>query len=381
MRNLTGFFLVVALLVGFSSFLYAGETRRTHQYIRSIAMGDAFTAVADSKETIAYNPAGLLQKNVEWTLHMPLLGFGFNEIVKDWNNQETEYDFSDTATLENLEGERVFLDTQVSFMPALFIPNKGIYTGFDADAWVEIVFPPQVSIPTVYLEIIGQGVFEYAMAFELFGLFVGTNFKGIYRQGIASDVDLISVASYLNNEDYNSIIEEYAEDQPEPKLALDFGLLYRFDHPWHPRIGISFLDAVSMDMGGQGDITVGGIDYKDAGEVKALNTIGFALTKTINDFDLTWSMDYRDFTFSYFNHSSSTRRIAIGFETAYDRGSDNSHLMAFQLGLKELKYFSYGLKYKLGVLEFNTVRWTENFGTDETELLDTRYMFLLSLVF
>ena len=48
--------------------------RRTRKFLRPLAMGDAFTAVADSKETIAYNPAGLIIKDAEWSLSFKLLG-------------------------------------------------------------------------------------------------------------------------------------------------------------------------------------------------------------------------------------------------------------------------------------------------------------------
>ena len=367
------------------------EIKRTHAFVRSIAMGDAFTAVADSHETIGYNPAGLYQKEIEWSLAFPLAGLGFNDIVKEWNNSETERDFTDTETLKDLPGKRIWLEVQVPggltdnqipvFLPYLFIPDKGFYTGFDVDAWLEIAFPPQTIIPTVSLEAVGQAVYDLALAVDLWGLTIGSNAKLIYRQGVVADLDLISIAAYLENEDFEGLIDEYGGDQPDPKVVFDFGVLYRFDHPWNFRIGLSALDAVSANIGAEQELLYGGVDYGSAGEVVQLNSIGFALTKQVEEFDMTASLDYHDFTYSYFPDDSLNRRICIGFEAGYNRKPDNSHMASIQLGLKELKYPSFGFGLTLGALEFNTVRWIENFGTEETEILDTRYMFLISIVF
>lgn len=354
--------------------------RRTHQFVRSIAMGDAFTAVADSRETISYNPAGLLQKDVEWQLVVPFLGMGFNDIVKNWNNASTEYDFSDESSLTDIYGERVYLEIQTFLMPSLFIPNKGFYTGLDADFWMDMQMPLESSsIPTVDLELIVQGVYDIAKAFEVWGVNVGANLKTYYRAGVDSQVGLISIAAQLENEEYQEIIDEYGG--VSQNVSMDFGLLYRFDHPWNPRIGISSLDAISVAIDSDSGITYGGVDFGNAGYIYNLNSIGFAFTKEINNFDLTGSFDFHDYTFSYFPNNSYNRRVSIGFEAAYDRQPDNSHLAALQLGVRELKYPSIGAMFKVGVLEFNTAQWIENFGTEETELLDTRYMFLIAFVF
>jgi hypothetical protein len=373
--------LLVVVLILMCKIGTSAEIRRTHSFARPIAMGDAFTAVADSKATIGYNPAGLLQKNSDWSLTLPLLGVTYNEIVKNWNNTETKRDFGDTETLKDLPGKRVFVELQIPLMASYFDPNLGFYMGIDGDAWLEITFPPQTIIPTVGIDLVAQAVYDFAKAFEVWGINLGVNAKFFYRRGIVADLDLLSIASYLENEDYNGLIDEYAADQPEPKLVFDFGLLYRFDHPWKPRIGISASDVLSVDLAGENEVTYGGINFGSAGEVRQLNSIGFAFTKDIDEFDLTGSIDFHDITYSYFPSESISRRIAIGFEAGYGRKTDNSHLVAIQLGLRELKYPSLGLGLTLGIIEFNTVSWIENFGTEQTEILDTRYMFLISFVF
>ncbi len=356
----------------------AAEVKRTHRFIRTIAMGDAFTAVADSEETISHNPAGLLQKNAEWSLNIPIFGVGFNEIVKDWNNDDR--DWSDQGTLEDLPGQRVYFETQVGLIShSLFLPETGLYAGFDSDIWIEVIFPPQPTIPTVTVEAVAQGQYDFAMAFDILGLNVGANLKYIQRTGIVADLDLISISSYLADDDIQGLIDEYASDQPPPKLVLDLGLLYRFDHPWNFRIGLSSLDMISVGLGGESEITYGGIDYGSAGEVNQLDSIGFAFTKETGEIDFTGSLDYHDYTFSYFPNNSMTRRIALGFEAAYGKTTDSSHFAAVQLGLKELKYPSFGFMVRVGALKFNTVGWVENYGTEETEITDTRYMFLLSI--
>ncbi len=370
------------IVVFISDSAFAVAIRRTHRFLRPMAMGGAFTAIADSEETIAYNPAGLYQKNVEWSLDMSFLGIAYNQNGNDMITGEI--DFGDQSSLADLPGERIYFEYPVILSHSIYIPDCGwcgVYGGASADAWLEIAFPSQTIIPTIDLEFIGQMVVEYAMAFEVFGINAGFNLKGIQREGVVASVDLLSASSLIADDDWDGLVEEYAADQPNSKLVMDFGFLYRFNHPWNIRIGMSALDVVSMDLEGDSAVTYGGIDYGDAGEITQLNTLGIAFTINIDEFDLTGSMDYLDFTYTYIPSNSTTRRIALGFEAGYAKRSDNTYLAAFQLGLRELKYPSFGLMLTLGAIKFGTIQWTENFGTEETELVDARYMFLISLNF
>ena len=353
-----------------------GEIRRTHKFLRPLAMGDAFTAVADSKETIAYNPAGLLIEGVEWSLTVPSFGMAYNDIAKKAMNGSLDIDMNNPSSLQNLPGTRVYTEMEIG-LPYWFIPNSGIFFGLSGDVWAEFVVPKPTIVPVIHIEAVGQGVFEYGMAFEVFGIYMGANLKLIQRQGVIADVDLLSIA----NKTPEDIQKEYAPEQPLPKLVMDFGLLYRFDHSWNPRIGLSALDLISVDLGGEADVTYNGIDYGYAGEVKQLNSIGFAFTKEHRDFYFTGSMDFHDFSFTYFPNNDLDRRLSIGFEAAYGKRPDNAHMLAFQLGVKELRYPSVGMMARIGVLELSSIMWNENFGTKDKPQEDKRYMFLISFVF
>lgn len=377
-RNLV--FLVLFLTLTVAK-VYGGDIRRAHKFLRPLAMGDAFTAVADSLETVSYNPAGILQQDVEWSLGFPFIGIAFNDIVKRAINGSLDIDFADQSSLQELPGTRIYVELQpvVPFLPVLFLPNLGIYSGLSTNAWVEFVFPPQTIIPMVHLEAIGQAIFEYGMAFEILdmGLYVGANLKAIKRTGVIADISLLRLANLSLEE----LEDEYNPNPPPPKLVADVGLLYRFDHPWNPRLGIYSQDMASIDIGDDINIKSGGVDYGSAGEVKQFNAIGVAATQVIGVFDLTYSLDFHDFTFSYFPNNSLQRRIAIGFEAGIGREPDNSHLVAFRFGVRELKYPSFGYSIRFGVLDIGAAQWTENFGTEKNPVPDTRYMFAISFVF
>lgn len=344
-------------------------------------MGDAFTAVADGRESVAYNPAGLLSKGLDWSLTFPVFGLAYNDVVKQSMNGELDIDFSDPDSYSSLPGKRIYLEldtiplVNVAF-PQLYIPDSGFYTGFTSNFWVDIAFPKPMILPVVHLELIAQGVFEFAKSFEMFGLTAGYNVKVIQRTGVDADVSLLR-----GSFDAQDIIDEYASEQPQPKLAFDFGLLYRFDHPWNWRVGLSSLDAASMDLGGDFEIETGGIDYGSAGEVKMINTIGLAFTKEVREFYFTGAADFQDYTFSFFSNNSYTRRLVLGFEAAYGKRSDDEYMTALQFGIRELRYLSFGLTVNIGVLEINTISWVENFGTEKNEQLDTRQMLMFSMTF
>jgi len=378
------FVLVLTALLPLSA--VSGEIRRTHQFLRPLAMGGAFTAVADSMETIAYNPAGVLQKDVEWSMSIPIIGFTMNELMRDIVldasgdiGDKLGIDFDDASTYDNVRGKRLFIEFRVPALPLVFLPDSGIYSGLSANFWFEFVVPKQSIIPTVHIELITQAVYEYAMAFEIFksGWFAGGNLKLINRVGVVDDVGLL----VLSNLDADDLLDKSGAGQPPLKLAFDLGLLYRFDHRWNPRIGISSLDVGSVDVSSELNAKYGGIDYGVAGEVKQLNSIGFAVTQQIDKIYLTYSADFHDYSFSYFPNNSIMRRIALGFEIAFYREPDNASIAALQIGIRELRYPSWGYSLAFGFLKFSAAQWIENYGTETNPVTDQRTIFLISLDF
>lgn len=353
------------------------EIKRTHKFIRSLAMGDAYTAI-DGKESIAYNPAGLLVKNGKWSMSFPLIWLTFNDTLKKSLNGSIDIDFNDQEGLEDLKGTRVFAELQLA-MPFLYYPDSGVFFGVSTDNWVEFVFPLQSIIPMVHLELVNQNIVEFAYAFETFlsGLYFGANLKFVQRIGAIADISLLRAPNLTQEELY----EEYSPDPPSPKIVLDIGFLYRFDHPLNIRIGVSALDIAGVDLGGEGAVHYGSIDYGSAGVVKQFNSMGVAATQEFDNLDVTYSLDFHDFMFKYFSNTSIQRRIALGAEAAFGRNPDDSYLLIVGVGLKELEFPSFGFSGKVGILKISTVQWIENFGTDKVKKLDKRYMFQISFDF
>lgn len=360
------YLLIILFLFQLSLSSFGAEIRRTHRFIRSTAMGGAFTAVADNLETIAYNPAGIALEETEWSLRIPHLWIAYNEFIKDvMNNSSDLYDPDNKDSLKDLPGTRAYVETQLG-IPLLFMPDSGMMFGLSSNVWVEFVFPKQTVLPMVHLEAIKQDLVEFAMATEIsdWGLYVGGNLKVMQRTGVIADISLLRIVNLEEDE----IQDEYNTDPPPIRYAADLGILYRIDHHWNPRIGISALD-------------IGGIDHGSAGEVKQLNSIGVAATQDIRDLHLTYSLDFHDFTYSYFPYNTFTKRVAIGFEAAFGKYEDNTHLFALQLGLREFQYPSFGIKGNIGILEIGSLQWVENYGTEKNPQKDTRYMFLLAFNF
>jgi len=354
---------IVSLLMTQS--IRADDIRRIHRFPRSLAMGEAFTAVADSEETIAYNAAGLLIKDVEWSLSFPIIWFAYDELIRKAMVGDVDFDFEDEGFLEDIPGTRAYIELQIGF-PFWFHPESGNYLGISGNLWLELIFPSQTVIPTVIIESVKQYTAEYGTAWELWDsdLYIGTDIKAIKREGLIAEVSLLSVS----NLDYNDLVTEYASNPPPVKYSADVGLLYRFEGAWKPRLGMSFLD-------------LGGVDFGEVGELKQFNSLGFAATQIYKDFNFTYSMDFHDFTYTYFPYDDYTRRLAFGFEAALGKNPDNSSTFAIQLGLKELGLFSYGLSTKLGYFETSLAYWEENYGTPSKKKIDKRYMIQMAAVF
>lgn len=366
------------------SILLAEDPNRSHRFVRSIAMGDAFTAVADSRETIAYNPAGILQKGVDWTFTFDVLSLSYNELVRDAMSGELEFNTENTDYLDDLPGTRAYIELEMGlcYVSLCYIhyPDSGVYFGASHNVKLELVFPEQTVIPILEMEAVAQYVVEYGLAYNIFtpGLFVGTNLKVVHRyRGIDADISLIRAAG-MEGGDVEDLEEEYNPNPAPAKLVFDIGLIYRFDHPLAPRIALSVLDIAAYSEDG---LETGTIDYAGAGETTPLTTLGGAITHKLNDIFFTYSLDYQDLTFDYFSNNSLTRRVAFGFEAAFWRGKDNLSPFAIQMGLREMKYFSYGFTTTIGFFQFSLARWTENFGSENNPTLDKRYMFDLAFVF
>lgn len=362
----------------------AEDPDRSHRFVRSVAMGDAFTAVGDSRETIAYNPAGLLQKGVDWTFTFDVLSLSYNQLVKDAIEGKLNFDTDNTDDLDDLPGARAYIQMEMGLcyiaLCYLHYPDTGVYFGAAHDVKLELVFPEQTVIPMLEMEAIAQYVVEYGLAYNILipELFFGINFKVIHRyKGFDADVSLLRAAD-MKVDDIKDLENEYNPNPAPAKLVFDFGLIYRFDHPLQPRIAISVLDIAAYSADG---FETGTIDYSGAGETKQLTTVGGAFTHKVNEIYFTYSLDFQDITYDYYSNDSLTRRVAIGFETAFWRGKDNLSPLAFQMGLRELRYFSYGFSATLGAFQFGLARWTENFGSEANPTTDKRYMFNLAFAF
>ena len=372
MQILNRLFLLLIVVISANT-AYGLEVRRLHFFQRSTAMGGAFTAVADGQETIVYNPAGLLIENVDWSLSFPLFWIAYNDLTKNLSNGLDDLDYGDEKSLNKVPGERAYLDVQLGF-PFWFHPNSGNFVGISGEFWLEIVAPIQTIIPMIHLEIVEQYVGEYGTAWELWdsGFFIGATAKVIKRSGVFTDMSLIKYNALVTDniaESYQNLKDEYGSETPPVKFSLDFGMLYRFDlSRWNPRIGLSILDVM-------------GVDFDELGQMKQLNSLGFAISNSWEEVHVTCSVDYQDFTYDYFSDGSLRRRLNVGFEAAVKKTPDNSRVFAIQLGLRELHYISYGFIVRLGVFETSYVRWVENYGTENHSELDTRYMMTLSLVF
>ncbi|MBT4526418.1 MAG: hypothetical protein HOC24_07700 [Deltaproteobacteria bacterium] len=347
-----------------ASISLADAIRRTHLFTRALAMGDAYTAVADSEETISHNPAGLLQEKVEWSLSFPILWLAYDELIRQAMVGEVEFDFEDEGFLEDVPGTRAYLEAQLGF-PFWYHPDSGNFIGIGGNWWLELVFPRQTIIPVVHIENVQQLTFEYGTAWELWDwdLYFGTTIKAMKRQGYIVDVSILEVVDM----DLDQLDKTYGSEPPIAYSA-DVGLLYRFEADWNPRIGLMIMD-------------INGVKFDGVGKLRQFNAIGFAASHYYEDIHFTYSFDFHDFTYTYFSYKDTQRRLSCGVEAALGRHPDNTSIFSVQLGFKELRHLSYGISTRLGIVDTSLVVWKENYGTDDEEKIDKRYMFQIGFMF
>ena len=238
-RNLFRAALLLILISLQNSVGLARQNRWTHFGLRPLAMGNAFVAVADDKNAMFYNPAGLARrKKNRFGVVSPTVQVGKNtmSLLSDITKLGAS-DLEVSKLLELMEenaGRPMFFSTGVS--PYAYWPGIGFAIGLhqragfvlhnniamDVDLGVELLAP-----------------ISYARNFFEDRLSVGGSLKFVAFGGVGGEFDIDSLTA-LSSDDGGQKIEDKL--QGGTGVGLDFGLLYTPVDQYEPTLGLSITD-------------------------------------------------------------------------------------------------------------------------------------------
>ena len=367
----------------------AREVRRSMSYIRPYLMGDAHVAVADEASVLFYNPAGI--KGIGATsaeLFAPQLQG--DELVKlallnpDGLSKQFE-GISQTNFSEALD-KTLYFDLNLK-MPATVIPTSGLAYGIGAEVMGNLEFLQNPVLPGVHMEFFVDQVMFFTLAFNFTDRFsFGFTPKLIQRYGVDA-IFTIGELFAAGNEaslDNHPAFKDAAAGNTFSSVGLDLGFLYRFPfvEDWHPRMGVSMLNIGpngSHPMGGPAGMEFGPrpgpYNPPQAGELPQINTIGLAVSPTIDFIRYTVALDYVDFTRTIIPGKSHNMRTRVGFEMGIGPREDGTAILSLLAGLNA-GHFSAGIMSRVTIFELGFGYYEVERGAYVGDRPDKRYVFI-----
>lgn len=354
MRILRRALAVTLLSVVWVSGSSAQEYPSFYRGVRPLAMGGAFTAVADDENALYYNPAGLADIS---KLNLAIV----NPLVEASENSTEMYQDLQDSDFETVEEAEDFLRKYIGAQQHLRAAINP-YIGFNiADYGVMIAglgngtvnaMPYDTANPKLDVTVIGDYGLLGGVGGKLpfAGLKIGLSLKAINRQSLSEQY----TAEDLVEEDFEKIIED---DMNEGSgVSADIGVLYT----------LPFISIVDLDVG----LAVQNFPSMDMGNALDIDTqvnMGVAAKKTLGRFDFIGALDCMDLSQSIGEDDDWGKRFHLGGEVRFPL------FLSLQAGLNQ-GYWTGGIGIDFKVLRFDLASYGEEIGDKAGDQVSRRYL-------
>ncbi|MBW2176246.1 MAG: hypothetical protein JRH03_04715 [Deltaproteobacteria bacterium] len=350
---------IILLSVIWVSGSAAGEYPSFYRGVRPLAMGGAFTAVADDENALYYNPAGLADISM---LNMAIL----NPLVEASDGSvEMFQDLQDTD-FENVAEAEDFLRKYIGVQQHLRMAINP-YVGFNvANTGVMIAGLGQGSVdamakdyanPRLDVSVIGDYGLIGGVGGKLpfTGLRAGISLKAINRQSLEAEY----TAEDLVSDDFEDMIEDDLNEGSG--ASADIGVIYTL--PFVPivdlDVGLAVLNFPNMDMG-------------DALDINTQVNMGLAVKKTVAGFGFTGALDCLDLGQNIGEDDDWGKRLHLGAEIKFPI------ILSIQAGLNQ-GYPTGGVGIDFKVLRFDLATYGEEIGEKAGDHVSRRYVAQVTL--
>jgi len=346
--------MAVLLVVVWIPNTAAQEYPSLYRGVRPLAMGGAFTAVADDEHALFYNPAGLADiSRLNLAVLNPLV-----EASEDSTEMYQDLQDSDFETVEEAEDFlRKYIGVQQHLRAAV-----NPYIGFNvADYGVMIAglgngtvsaLPFDTANPKLDVTVIGDygllGGVGGKLPFS--GLRVGLSLKAINRASLSEQY----TAEDLVNEEFEDLIDDDLHEGTG--FSADLGMLYT----------LPFVPIVDTDVG----LTVQNLPKMNMGDALDIETqvnLGLALKKTIAGFGLIGALDCMDLSRNIGEDDDWGKRLHVGAEVKFPL------ILSLQAGLNQ-GYWTAGLGLDFKVLRVDLASYGEEIGEEAGDHVSRRYL-------
>jgi len=348
--------LLIATLLSavWISGLAAQEYPSFYRGVRPLAMGGAFTAVADDEHALFYNPAGLADiSRLNLAVVNPLVeaSEGSMEMYQDLRDIDFE-------TVEEAEDFlRKYIGVQQHLRAAI-----NPYIGFNvADYGVMIAglgngtvssLPYDIANPKLDVTVIGDygllGGVGGKLPFS--GLRVGLSLKAINRSSLEEQY----TAEDLVNDDFEDLIDDDMNEGTG--FSADLGILYT----------LPFISLVDLDVGLAAQ-NLPKMEMGDALDIETQVNMGLAIKKTIAGFGFLGALDCMDLSRNIGEDDDWGKRLHMGAEVKFPL------ILSLQAGLNQ-GYWTAGLGLDFKVLRVDLASYGEEIGEEAGDQVSRRYL-------
>lgn len=347
-------FMAALLSAAWISNSAAQEYPSFYRGVRPLAMGGAFTAVADDEHALFYNPAGLADISM---LNLAVV----NPLVEASEDSGEMYQDLQDTDFETVEEAEDFLRKYVGVQQHIRAAINP-YIGFNvADYGVMIAglgngtigaLPYDTVNPKLDVTVIGDygllGGVGGKLPFS--GLRVGLSVKAVNRYSLTEQY----TAQDLVDEDFENLIDDDLEEGTG--FSADLGVLYT----------LPFIKVVDMDAG----LAVQSLPKMDMGDALDIDTqvnLGLAIKKTLAGFGFIGALDCMDLTQNIGEDDDWGKRLHLGGEIKFPL------ILSLQAGLNQ-GYMTGGIGLDFKVLRVDLATYGEEIGEKAGDQVSRRYL-------
>lgn len=343
-------FIALTLLVVGTSGAVAGETRQFYRGARAMAMGNAYTAIADDEQAVYLNPAAMAGN--PGTQFFPLIA----DLSLSRESIATVQSFTkfSSDTINGLIGKNVFLQGQVT--PTLMFPNFGV--SFIVDRQISLRSENR-SLPEVVLGLQSTNGLQFAYGFK-----VGrraSNRRGEFRVGLGLKM-MFRRGGYrtISRLDLLSIDQHYLS-----RLQGNFGRGFGFD------LGTQYirkLNGRATLYGGATYLDIGDTNFGDGPDpIKANASFGAGIGYRMGTVQSRLSYELKN----AFDQTDFRKKQHLGVELGFP-------IFSLYGGFNQV-FVTYGAGVDLGLIRIDGASYGEELGSFAYQNTERRYMVRLAL--
>jgi hypothetical protein len=347
--------LIAALLsVVWVSAPAAQEYPSLYRGVRPLAMGGAFTAVADDENALFYNPAGLADISMlNLAVLNPLVEASDGSVDMYQDLQDTDFETVEEAEdfLRQHIGVQQHLRAAVNPYIGFNIADYGVMIAGLGNGTIDAIANNSAN-PQLDVTVIGDygllGGVGGKLPFS--GLRVGLAVKAINRQSLAEQY----TAEDLVADDFEEMVEDDLHEGSG--ASADLGVIY----------ALPFVPVVDMDVG----LVVQNFPSMGMGDALDIDTqvnMGLAIKKKLAGFGLTGALDCMDLTRNIGEDDDWGKRLHVGAEVKFPL------FLSLQAGLNQ-GYVTGGIGLDFKVVRLDLATYGEEIGDKAGDHVSRRYL-------